>query len=312
MTQTNPPSHYIGRFAPSPTGQLHFGSLVAALASYLDAKSHQGKWLIRMEDIDPPREEAGAADSILRTLEAHHLHWDDEVLYQSRRQEAYREALTILHAHTYRCGCNRQRITSLNGAYDSHCRHQPPSPNESAAVRLCIDDLPSELRYQAEHFNDCYVGPQYFPLASHGDFIIYRKDHFFAYQLATAVDDRFQKITHVIRGHDLIDSSSRQRYIQLLINHTEGQHHTLADYGHTPLAMNTDGSKLSKQNKAKPIRDELAVDNLNRALCFLNHSPPKEIIDTRDCAMLLSWAVGAWSRERVPRDSAVAPCEPDA
>jgi glutamyl-Q tRNA(Asp) synthetase len=292
---------YRGRFAPSPTGRLHFGSLVAALASYLDAKAHHGTWLVRMEDLDPPREEAGAGDSILRSLEAHSLFWDQAVLYQSSRLEAYEAALETLHDHIYYCGCTRQRVIDLGKRYDGFCRKQVTKPSATpCSIRVRMDHLEQPSLNDAENFKDLFLGPQSFPLNDVGDFIIRRKDGLFAYQLAVAVDDHFQEITHVVRGFDLIDSTSRQRYLLSLLNHP------LPEYGHTPLALGADGDKLSKQTRAQAIINEQAFDNLCLALIFLGHRPPNDFPRSR-CEDLLTWAIKNWKRSKVPKVSSIAP-----
>ncbi len=305
--QDTPRQPYIGRFAPSPTGRLHFGSLVAALASYLDAKANQGAWLLRMEDIDPPRAERGAADSILHSLEAHHLFWDKDVLYQSTRLEAYQSALDQLKDKTYPCSCNRQRILDLGGRYDGHCLKSAPRPEEVSAIRLRTDQLTSHETAEAASFIDLYLGEQSYPLEHSGDFIIRRKDGLFAYQLAVVVDDRFQNITHVIRGHDLIDSTSRQRYLHLLLNQVCSHQLTLPEYGHTPLVLGKDGDKLSKQTKATPIDNQNAASNLLIALRFLNHPPPIDELDQVNCEELLAWATLHWQRHKVPTQAGPLP-----
>ncbi len=290
---------YIGRFAPSPTGKLHFGSLVAAVASYLDAKAHQGQWLLRMEDLDPPREEAGAADSILQSLEAHYLYWDQPVLYQSQRLDAYQEALEELRQYTYPCHCIRQRIIGLNGSYDGHCFKYPPPTSDPSAIRLIIDKVSD--KDIVERFDDIFLGLQTLPLTDYGDFIIRRKDGLFAYQLAVAVDDAYQNITHVIRGHDLLDSTSRQRYILSLLDMD------VPEYGHTPLALGEDGHKLSKQTKATPINNNHAINNLIAALNFLGYSPPEEELSDKDGDSLMEWAIQRWQRQQVSTHSSIAP-----
>ncbi len=297
-TKTNS-KPYIGRFAPSPTGKLHFGSLVAAVASYLDAKAHQGQWLLRMEDLDPPREEAGAADSILQSLEHHHLYWDQPVLYQSQRLDAYEETLEELRQYTYPCHCIRQRIIGLNGRYDGHCLKHPPPASDPTAIRLIINKASN--KETVERFDDVFMGPQTLPLSEYGDFIIRRKDGLFAYQLAVAVDDAYQDITHVIRGHDLLDSTSRQRYILSLLGRD------LPEYGHTPLALGKDGHKLSKQTKATPINNNNAINNLIAALNFLGYTPPEQELSNNDCSSLLEWATERWQRQQVSTHSSIAP-----
>lgn len=193
-------SHYIGRFAPSPSGELHFGSLIAALGSYLQARAQRGIWRVRIEDIDPPREVPGAAATILRQLEHYGLHWDGEVLWQSQRHEAYREALAWLHEQglSYYCTCPRSRIQRLGGIYDGHCRTLCHGP-ENAAVRI-------KQQHPVMHFHDALRGDiQADPQLASEDFIIHRRDGLFAYNLAVVVDDHFQGVTEIVRGADLIE-----------------------------------------------------------------------------------------------------------
>lgn len=290
------PSHsssdftYTGRFAPSPSGPLHFGSLVAALASFLDARAHQGKWLVRMEDIDPPREIPGAADAILKTLETHQLFWDSEVLYQSNRHEAYRDTLDNLQQQNlgYLCNCTRQRLKSLSGLYDQHCLQTKPPANEPCAVRLRTDKA-GELQ-----FTDIFQGPQQENLQLSGDFVIHRKDGLFAYQLAVVVDDAYQKISHVIRGSDLLDTTCRQQYLLTLLGEQ------LPSYGHFPVAVNIDGNKLSKQNHAPAIDSKLASKNLCQAFDFLQHPLPTEL-KTAPAQEQLTWGIQHWQRGKIPQ-----------
>ena len=289
-----PRNRYIGRFAPSPTGKLHFGSLVAAVASYIDAKAHNGQWLLRIEDLDPPREEIGATAHILQGLDAHHLHWDKPVVYQSQRLAVYAEALDKLSPWTYPCDCPRHRITALGGLYDGYCREQRPPATAVSALRLKTDQLSSKQQILVENFNDCIVGSQTIPLSHIGDFILRRKDQLFAYQLAVAIDDNAQQISHIIRGHDLLGSTSRQRYILALLDMP------LPHYGHTPLVLGIDGHKLSKQTKAPPINNAFASNNLINALTFLGHPPPMNELADQRCSTILEWAIQSWQRESVP------------
>ena len=330
---------YIGRFAPSPSGKLHFGSLISAVSSYCDAKAHSGKWLVRIEDLDPPREEVGASICILSSLESHGLMWDDTALYQSQRLPAYQETFEALKDSIYPCDCIRQRILSLNGRYDGHCRHCSPPSNATIAWRLNTN-LHPHLLSSSEHFDDIFLGEQHLALDAVGDFIIRRKDTLFSYQLAVVIDDLFQRITHVIRGQDLLDSTYRQRYLFLLLT---SQKITLATklpncpllassetnpflpkYGHTPLALGEDQHKLSKQTKANPINDTRAATNLIAALTFLGHPPPQELLarelkgnfntnkSLQHCTEILDWATDNWSRTKVPKNSSVAPTLADA
>ena len=252
---------YVGRFAPSPTGPLHFGSLVAALASWLDARAAHGRWLLRMEDLDTPRNQPGAADDILRTLERLGLIWDGPVVYQSRRTALYRAALERLEKPTYWCGCTRREIAdsslglAADGAqiYPGTCRGG-----------LDKSKVPRALRVRATGeiaFDDRVQGAQRQSLESDvGDFVLVRADGQFAYQLAVVVDDAEQGVTDVVRGADLLDSTPRQIYLQSLLAAATPR------YLHVPAAVNAAGEKLSKQTGAPPIGKE---EDLRKALAFL-------------------------------------------
>lgn len=293
-----PHSGYIGRFAPSPTGELHQGSLLTAVASWLDARQQQGQWLVRMEDLDPPREQPGAADSILRCLEAHHLHWDGPVMHQSQRLDAYAAALQHLDAAglTYPCNCNRQRLKDLP-IYDRHCLRHPPS-QPPCATRIRV---PQGADGHIE-FSDGFQGPQQELLeASVGDFVIHRKDGLFAYQLAVVVDDIAQRVNHILRGSDLLDSSARQLYLYKLLGQPRPQ------LAHLPVLVNREGQKLSKQTFATPLNPDRAADNLLLALRQLGHPPPAEL--QGDGPGLLQWGIAHWDKERVPRGLAIAPTD---
>lgn len=290
------PSAYIGRFAPSPTGPLHFGSLVCALASFLDARHHQGQWLVRIEDIDPPREIPGATNTILKQLESHGLFWDGDLLYQSQRSDAYNAALAQLHRDglSYSCNCNRQRVTALGGIYDGHCRqHQVGS---DSAIRL---RLPETERDSTITFEDLIVGAYPQNLCSEvGDFIIRRRDRLFSYQLAVAVDDQFQHISHIIRGSDLLDSTPRQLYLQRCLGASAEQTAAM-QYGHLPLAVNGEGQKLSKQNHAPALIPGEESSNLWLALEWLQQAPPVELRG-ENSATILSWAISNWALAKIP------------
>lgn len=277
---------YVGRFAPSPTGPLHFGSLVCALASYLDAKCHGGKWLLRIEDIDPPREQPGAADSIKRTLEAHGLFWDGEVRYQSQRSGAYWDCLNHLKKLDllYPCNCTRARLTPMQGRYDGHCRYSHPSADEPCALRLKVTDLPhtfSQLENKIT-FTDRICGEQYEDINQvSGDFVIHRKDGLFAYQLAVVVDDIDQGITDVVRGDDLLDTTARQIFLYHILGKTP------PTYAHIPVIKDKNGNKLSKQNHAPAVDINSAHLNIYNALSCLGYNPSK----TEDISTLLSEAI---------------------
>jgi len=305
MTTHSTVANYIGRFAPSPTGPLHMGSLVAALASFLDAKQHRGQWHVRIEDLDPPREQRGAASSIINSLECHHLFWDGPIFYQSRRHCYYEQALTKLHANLYACRCTRQRLQTLNGIYDGHCRHHceitmTAPATTPAATRINTTCLPLPLQALAESYRDIFYGQQHQPLADTGDFIVRRKDQLFAYQLAVVVDDIAQGITHIIRGADLLDSTARQRYLYLLLDGP------LPQIGHVPLVMNAQGQKLSKQNHAQPLDNHHASHNLCQALAFLKHPVPETIAATQHCESILQWAIAHWDRKAIAQERLTA------
>lgn len=252
---------YTGRFAPSPTGPLHFGSLVAALASWLDARAAGGRWLVRIEDLDAPRAQPGAADAILRTLERLGLWWDGEVLYQSTRAARYREALDRLQAHTYWCTCTRREIAdsslglASDGAqiYPGTCLTGIPQGKPARALRV-------RARGPAISFQDRVQGPAVQDLSREvGDFVLLRADRQFAYQLAVVVDDAAQGVTHVVRGADLLGSTARQIHLQRLLGLATPH------YLHVPVALDAAGGKLSKQTGAGVV----SPDDLRRALAFL-------------------------------------------
>lgn len=287
-------SAYRGRFAPSPTGPLHFGSLVAALGSYLDAKHHNGSWLVRMEDLDTPRTLPGAADGILRTLECLGLNWDEEVIFQSRRTPAYEEAWHKLHdiGAVYPCACTRKEIadSALHGLanrnmdeliYPGTCRDGIPAGKESRSWRV-------RTIQKSVGFNDALQGNIAQVLENEtGDFVVKRADGLFAYQLAVVVDDAFQGITHVVRGADLIASTPRQIHLQHLLNLPTPH------YMHLPVAVNGQGEKLSKQTLAKPLDCNNPAELLMRALSFLQQHPPSEL-SAYGVNSILNWAVGNW------------------
>ncbi|MDR7088199.1 tRNA glutamyl-Q(34) synthetase GluQRS [Cellvibrio fibrivorans] len=289
-------SGYIGRFAPSPSGPLHFGSLVSALASYLDAKANGGKWLVRMEDLDPPREQPGAASTILKTLDDHGLHWDGEIVYQSQRSQAYEACLdALLQARfAYYCTCSRQDLTAMGGIYDGRCRNRPvDSHHQICSLRLKLYDLPDRPTAEIIQFDDLIQGTQVQNLRTQaGDQILKRRDGFYAYQLAVVVDDIAQGITHIIRGSDLLEVTGRQLFFFDLLGAP------LPQFGHVPLAIQPNGQKLSKQNHAKAIDGKLASKNLWRGLEFLGQNPPADLADasTSEC---LDWALHNWQRQAV-------------
>lgn len=295
---------YRGRFAPSPTGPLHFGSLIAAVGSYLQAKHEQGQWLIRIDDIDSPRELKGAADDILQTLESFGFEWDEEIFYQSRRQSYYQEVVDelITKKLAYPCSCSRTSILKKTGqlkgeiVYPGFCRNGPlvklakqeKSPEYSIRLR-CDNNL---IR-----FNDPIQGEQSFNLEkSNGDFIIQRRDQLFSYNLASGIDDVEQGITEVVRGSDLLNCTPNQLYIQHVLNLSSPQ------YCHLPIAVNQARQKLSKQNHAEPISPQKSVELLYKTLKFLGQMPPIELINTSK-EEVWKWAINHWRLDLVPLKS---------
>lgn len=285
---------YRGRFAPSPTGPLHFGSLVAAVGSYLEARTHDGAWLVRMEDLDPPREQTGAASSILQTLEIYGFEWDGPVLYQSHRSEAYDTALATLRNMDalYPCACTRKEIadSALRGIegpiYPGTCRHGLGG-REIRAWRVKTDL--AEIA-----FNDLVQGRQTQVLERDiGDFVLKRADGLYAYQLAVVIDDAEQGITHVVRGADLLDSTPRQIHLQNLLSLPQPQ------YAHLPLAVNVHGEKLSKQTLAAPLNDSAPAKTLWQSLHFLGQNPPTELSESSLQEVWL-WARQHWHLDRIP------------
>jgi glutamyl-Q tRNA(Asp) synthetase len=289
-----PSPRYCGRFAPSPTGPLHLGSLIAALASYLDARHCGGTWLVRMEDLDPPREEPGAARRILDSLRHHGLHWDGEVLFQSQRTEAYTAALARLAAggHLFNCICSR-KLLGPDGSCRRHCRERQQQLRGPTAMRVAV---PADCRIR---FDDQLQGPQDTALgAITPDFVVRRKDGFDAYQLAVVVDDAWQGVTHVVRGSDLLDSTARQIFLQQLLDYPRPA------YCHLPVITDDSGQKLSKQNHAPPLADELAGANLRAALAFLcQPAPPASAHTPRE---ILEFASAHWLASRIPPVMAIA------
>jgi len=287
---------YRGRFAPSPTGPLHFGSLVAAVGSYLEAKSRGGLWLLRMEDLDAPRTQPGAAEAIRRALEACGMHWDGRPLYQSQRGAAYRAALARLQQQglVYPCACSRREIAdsalSPDGAsiYPGTCRPGLEPGRTALAQRVRVGGNTIE-------FEDALQGPVRQDLAAEvGDFVLLRADGLFAYQLAVVVDDAEQGITDVVRGADLLASTPRQIYLQHLLGLPT------PNYLHLPVAVNAAGEKLSKQTRAAPVDERDPVGVLIEVMQFLGQAPP-EPLRRATLDGFWDWAVANWNTERIPR-----------
>lgn len=278
----------IGRFAPSPSGDLHFGSLVSAVGSYLEAKSAGGSWLIRIEDIDPPREVSGSAGRILEDLESLGMTADGPVLYQSTRLAAYQQALEMLldRGRAYSCACTRKDLPA-SGIYPGTCRNGIEEGKQARSVRFLGNDV-------QETFTDRLQGVI---SGKVDDFIIRRADGLIAYQLAVVIDDHFQGITQVVRGGDILDSSVRQIALQKALGLPT------PEYMHLPVALGADGKKLSKRDSADPVMDKDPACVVHRALKFLGQNPPDNIsLDS-----LWSWALQNWKPGQIPRDGTRAP-----
>ena len=287
---------YRGRFAPTPSGPLHTGSLVAALGSYLEARANFGAWLVRIDHLDPPRVVSGSADDILRTLEACALEWDGGIVHQSARADAYHAALHALRraGRLYSCACSRREIAQagiigIEGyVYPGTCRGGLPPGRAARAWRVVTDD-------EAVHFDDALQGRVEQPLAREvGDFVVYRADRVYAYHLAAALDDAEQGVTHVVRGADLLDSTPRQIYLQRLLGlHTP-------QYAHLPVVVNAGGEKLSKQTYAPAVDRGNPVPAMLQALHFLGQRPPADL-SRAPAREVMRWAQVNWRLDRVPR-----------
>lgn len=279
---------YIGRFAPSPTGPLHFGSLLAALASYLDAKSQHGQWLIRIEDLDPPREMPGAKEAILTALDIYGLHSDQNIIYQSDRSELYQTVLNQLinSAQVFPCSCSRKQLAANQGIHFGHCH--------SASTKA-----PYAWRFDSQQI-DCIDGAGSISFQDQlqglfkqsierdiGDFVVKRKELLWAYQLAMVVDDHDQGVSHVVRGIDLIDSTLRQNMLQSALNYSQPH------YAHIPVACAPNGQKLSKQNLAPALDLNNPAENLWRALSWLRQSPPEDLYQA-SVKEMLAWGIAHW------------------
>jgi glutamyl-Q tRNA(Asp) synthetase len=293
---TSTMEHYRGRFAPSPTGPLHFGSLVAAVGSYLEARSRGGEWLVRIEDPDTPRVARGAAQAILNALEACGMMWDGTVAWQSRRTDAYHHALHQLRRRgaLYPCACSRREIADSAVAgiegyvYSGTCRHGYPGGKAARALRITTQGAKAA-------FDDAVQGRIAHDLERDiGDFVLYRADRIYAYQLAVVVDDAAQGITHVVRGADLLASTPRQIHLQQLLGLATPR------YAHLPVAVNRKGEKLSKQTRARPFNARQPLPALVAVLDFLGQQPPPELARS-SLGAFWAWAAANWDLARVPR-----------
>lgn len=293
---------YCGRFAPSPSGPLHLGSLFTALASFLDARSHGGEWLVRIDDIDPYRAQPGAADRILSSLESLGLTWDRSVVYQSHRLERYRAGLDALKDQglIYACDCSRrelagERTESPSGVYPGFCRHkQLALQAEHQALRLIAGKAVIQ-------FEDRIQGLVMQALEREvGDFVVFRRDGAFAYHLATVIDDAEQGVTDVVRGQDLLDSTPRQIYLQQRLNLLTPK------YAHVPILLNAEGQKLSKRTLAAEAETRYPGRLLGFLLDLLQHPLPLDM-EAADTVDILDWAVGHWQIERLGNVGAMRP-----
>jgi len=287
---------YVGRFAPSPTGPLHLGSLLAALGSFLDARQHRGRWLLRIEDLDTARVRAGCADDIKRTLEALGLCWDGEVEYQSRRLPLYENALRTLQRRglAFDCYCTRRdRADSDVHACSGTCRDQRANSDPPAVrFRACDTDNVS--------FTDRFQGPCSFDMRKLGDVVIRRRDQIIAYQLAVVVDDAEQAVTDVVRGADLLPSTAWQLLLQRSLGARAPR------YAHLPVVVEADGAKLAKSRRSLPVDPRVGGRPLVEALHLLRQTPPQELAGA-PAEVVLSWALRHWnpaSLERVQKATA--------
>lgn len=286
----NRSQNYIGRFAPSPTGPVHFGTLIAAVGSYLQAKKNQGKWLLRMEDVDITRKVDGADTDILHTLESFGFEWDGAIIYQSRQTEYYEQALEQLVSESmvFPCTCSRKKLAETNSnIYPGFCRSAHLPVKSEHALRVLADNINIE-------FNDAVMGNQIQNIEQQcGDFIIRRRDNLFAYQLAVVVDDVLQNVTEVVRGADLLGSTARQIYLQQLL------HYPTPSYCHLPLAVDAAGNKISKSEGAAKIDLKNKEKTLIDALNFLGQQVPAELLKS-NLEDIWMWAIINWNIKQVP------------
>jgi len=296
---------YRGRFAPSPTGPLHAGSLVSAVASYCEARSRKGHWLLRIEDLDPPREIKGAADSIISTLDKFGFEWDEPILFQSRRTEIYQEVIARLNNsdQTYICNCSRStvKVTGTQSAfgvrYAGTCRGKTVTNRQVSSIRIKTPD-------KVIQFNDRIQGYYQQNLQQDiGDFIIKRADGQIAYQLAVVVDDALQNITDIVRGSDLLDSTPRQIFLQ------DQLHYSQPGYAHIPVIVNKLHEKLSKQTCAKPVDAANASVTLFQSLCYLGQNPP-ESLHGAPVREIWDWAINNWQLDHVVKSDSILEIDP--
>jgi glutamyl-Q tRNA(Asp) synthetase len=283
------PTGYVGRFAPSPTGDLHLGSLYTAAGSFLDARAHGGEWRLRIEDIDTPRVVPGAADGILRTLQRFGLEWDGPVVRQSERSEHYESAILTLRElkATFGCSCSRSQLAA-DERYPGYCRDGALEPDAPLGLRLRVD--PGAViftdRIQGRFRQDV--------AATVGDLLLRRRDGLFAYLLAVVVDDAAQHITHVVRGADLLDNTPRQMLLQRLLGFGPPA------YAHLPVLVEANGDKLAKARRSVPVAAQELMPTLMHVFRLLELEPPRELEDG-SLSEAWRWAVHHWRIERIPR-----------
>ncbi len=295
LVSDNTHSKNIGRFAPSPTGPLHFGSLIAATASYLNVKTKQeGKWLLRIEDVDTQRIQKGATQSIIKSLEAYGFVWDDKITYQSQRSDIYQKALDSLGESAYPCSCTRKSLMASTGSYSyiypGFCREGATKPDaKNLSIRVKTQQTPVKFTdlCQAEQLSQNIN-------IEVGDFILKRTDGLWAYQLAVVVDDALQGVTEVVRGADLFDNTPRQIYLQRMLGYS------MPDYLHFPVVVNNAGKKLSKQNASPEVSNDQKRATLISALSFLGQNPPKPS-EFSSLDELWVWALAHWNANIIPQ-----------
>jgi glutamyl-Q tRNA(Asp) synthetase len=280
--------HYVGRFAPSPTGDLHLGSLYTAAASFLDARAHGGCWLVRVEDLDGPRVVPGSADAILRTLSRFGFEWDGDAVHQSDRADRYAAALDDLRARglTFQCSCSRLQLAE-DERYPGHCRDGPLKPDTPCATRVRVDEGTIQFtdRIQGTFRQDV--------AAAVGDMLVRRRDQLFAYVLAVVVDDAAQRVTHVVRGADLLDNTPRQIHLQRLLGLPAPA------YAHVPLLREPDGRKLAKSSRSVQVDGGTPLPLIIKVFDLLNLSPPPELKDAT-IPEAWGWATAKWNIDRLP------------
>jgi glutamyl-Q tRNA(Asp) synthetase len=291
---------YRGRFAPSPTGPVHFGTLIAAVGSYLQAKKNNGDWLLRMEDVDITRKVEGADSDILNTLECFGFEWQGEVIYQSQQTPYYQEALEKLISQSlvFPCLCSRKKLATQTSVlkstvYPGTCRHRTLPETRPHSLRVVATNMTIE-------FNDRVMGKQSQNIEQEcGDFVIKRRDGLFAYQLAVVVDDALQGITEIVRGADLLDSTPRQIYLQRLLGYSTPA------YCHLPLAVDTSGNKISKSEGAARVDPGHTRELLVNTLRFLGQKPPPEL-PASSLDDIWRWAIENWQIEQIPSTENIA------